>query len=524
MLTRFVGSAEPVNENQFFALLRQCADKPALGALLDALAKPAAVREPFELASAVEAALAAPALVHDAEATQLFAARLAAVNYPATRASLTYLLGWRDDAPALNRLLGADPAPKVRAAAAVALRNCKTPPDFAALWRAAKNDPDGAVRAQAYQTLDRFGQLHTADDFLAASRAQTEAASIGRFLGRWLRAEKSTDDEKAETLTRIAERSGSAEASGALSEIVRTLEPPPRALVALAVSPPPPAATMGAPWPGARAAAMRPLPVPAVEPPESGLQKALYLRRARITNAALAQFAASRDMREDAARGAIQCALAVNRCGKGGCVALGQILGATDRLDGPLALEASHDVSTTVGAPYFAHRRRQYGIAFAVALLVAALTVLTGFVRRGARTFAIGVAWLLVLVPAAMLQFSSGSMMDAMVWPPLRLWPATALGSVAATLLVAEAVTLALGRRWLVPGALLVGEAAWWLIPALLDAWGISLAMQHYSPDENWLPFMLALVMAVGAPLLTLALSGAAWGVQRMVLAGAPER
>ncbi len=85
-------------------------------------------------------------------------------------------------------------------------------------------------------------------------------------------------------------------------------------------------------------------------------------------------------------------------------------------------------------------------------------------------------------------------------------------GSVAVTLLVAVGATLALVRQpgWLTLTALVAGEAAWWLVAGLLEAYGITLTMQHYSQDENWLSFMLALVMTVAAPALTLAISATA--------------
>jgi hypothetical protein len=72
--------------------------------------------------------------------------------------------------------------------------------------------------------------------------------------------------------------------------------------------------------------------------------------------------------------------------------------------------------------------------------------------------------------------------------------------------------------EWLVPTALILGEVGWWVVLSLLAACGLTLKMQHYSRDEDWLPFMLAIAMMVGAPLLTLAISSAAWRVQRTVL------
>lgn len=521
-LPQFIAGGERFNDNPLFSLLSQCADKTALSVLLDALTQPVSAREPLELAAAVEAALHSPELAGDTSATQLIVDRFGAVRDAAARASLSYLLGPRDAAPALNRILSDDPAPDVRMAAAVSLRNCKTPPDFAALWRAAKTDPDNKVRAQAYQTLDRFGQLHTADEFLAASRAQTDAASTGRFLRRWLKAVKAPAEESAETLTRLAEHTGSGEASGALSEIFTALQSPPAALVRMAVTPSAPPMPPGSSQAGGMAP-IQSLPMVAAKPHESELRRALYRRHERITRAAIAQFAASKNMQEDAARGAIDCALAINRCDRSQCERLGEILHTTDRLDSALALEASHDISTQVGTLYFARRYRQYAFGFLLAFLTAMAMLVAGFARSSRRLFAIGAGWVLILATAAVLQFTSGPIAGVSEWPPLRLWPATALGSIAVTLLVAVAATLVWGRKWLVLAALITGELGWWLVPSLLAVSGVTLKMQHYSRDEDWLPFMLAIFMLVGGPLLTLAVSAAAWGVQRMVLSGAPE-
>jgi hypothetical protein len=418
--------------------------------------------------------------------------------------------------------LSSDPDPYVRAAAAVSLRNCKTAPDFSALWRAAKLDLDPHVRAEAYQTLDRWGQVRTADELLAASRAQTDATSTGRFLRRRLEAKKVPEEETAETLARLAEHTGSSEASGALSGIFTALQSPPAGPVTLSVPPPAPPLPSGL-SPSTRMALIQSLPMTVAKPGESELQRALYRRHDRITRAAIAQFAASKDMQEDAARIAINSALAVNRCDRSGCERLDEILRATDRMDRPLALEASHDISNQVGALYFARRYRQYALRFSLAFLIIVAMLIAGFARRSGELFAIGAGWLLILAPAAALQFSSGPIMGVSVWPPPGQWPATALGSVTATLVVAVAVTLAWGRKWRVLAALIAGEVTWWLALSLFAAYGLTLTMQHYSNDEDWLPFILAVVMPVGAPMLTLVVSATAWNVQRMLLSGTGE-
>jgi hypothetical protein len=410
LLPRFLAAPEPYNDNPLFSALSQCGDTTALSALLDALARPNPAREPLGITSAIEAALRSPELARDAAATQLIVDRFGALHDPGARASLSYLLGMRDAAPALNRILSGDPAPYVRAAAAVSLHNCKTAPDFAALWRAAKLDPDRHVRAEAYQTLDRFGQVRTADELLAASRAQTDATSTGRFLRGWLKANKLPEEETAETLARLAEHTGSGEASGALSGIFIALESPPEGLVTMSVTPPAPPMSSGPP-PATRMALIQSLPMAVAKPDENELQRALYRRRERLTRAAIAQFAASKDMQEDTARIAISSALAVNRCDRSGCERLDEILRATDRMAPPLALEVSHDISNQVGALYFARRYGQYALGFSLALLIAVAMLIVGFARGSGRLFAIGAGWLLILAPAAALQFTSGPIM-----------------------------------------------------------------------------------------------------------------
>src|SRR5260370_7336031 len=240
------------------------------------------------------------------------------------------------------------------------------------------------------------------------------------------------------------------------------------------------------------------------EPEDTELQRALYRRSERITRAALAQFAASKNLPEDAARIAIDCALVVNRCDQSGCEHLNNILRATDRMRAPLALEASHDVSTQVGSLYFAYRYRQYVILFSLASFVAVAALVAGFVRRRERTFAVGAGLLLMVAATAALQLTSGPIWGVSVWPPPYLWPATALGSIAATLVVAVPVTLACGRKRLVPAALIAGEIGWWFVPSLLAAAGLTLRMQHSSSDEHWLPFLLAIFLLVGGPIIVL--------------------
>jgi hypothetical protein len=519
MLARLLASGDPFNDNPLFSLLSRCADRTDLSAMLEALARPPAGREPLEIEGAIEAALRSPALTSDV-AKQLIVDHFQAVRDSGARASLSYLLGRRSAVDALNRILRDDPDPYVRAAAVVSLRDCKTPPAFATLWRAAKSDPDSYVRAQAYQTLGRFGQLRTRDDLLAASRNQTDAGSVGRFLGRWLKAGETPEDQTAETFTSLAEHTGSSEASGALSEIFRMLQPAPKAPVVMTVRPPPlPLPISPGPSQATVMAPIQSIPIAsAAQPEDTELQRALYRRSERITRAALAQFAASKNLREDAARVAIDCALVVNRCDQSGCEHLNNILRATDRMRAPLALEASHDVSTQVGSFYFAYRYRQYVILFSLASLVAVAAVVAGFVRRRERTFATGAGLLLMVAATAAFQLTSGPIWGVSVWPPPYLWPATALGSIAATLVVAVPVTLACWRKRMIPAALIAGEIGWWFVPSLLAAAGLTLRMQHYSTDEDWLPFLLMILMLVGGPILTLMFSAAAWGIEHIVL------
>ena len=79
------------------------------------------------------------------------------------------------------------------------------------------------------------------------------------------------------------------------------------------------------------------------------------------------------------------------------------------------------------------------------------------------------------------------------------------------------------GWKSRVLAGLIAGEITWWLVLSLFSAYGLTLTMQHYSNDEDWLPFILAFVMPVGAPMLTLVVSATAWNVQRMLLPGTVE-
>ncbi len=83
---------------------------------------------------------------------------------------------------------------------------------------------------------------------------------------------------------------------------------------------------------------------------------------------------------------------------------------------------------------------------------------------------------------------------------------------------MAASVSVAGDRKRLVPAALIAGEIGWWFVPSLLAAAGLTLRMQHYSSDEDWLPFLLAIFMLVGGPILTLTFSAAAWGIEHIVL------
>ncbi len=139
-------------------------------------------------------------------------------------------------------------------------------------------------------------------DLLAASRTQTDAGSTGRFLGRWLKTGETPEDQTAETFTRLAEHTGSSKASGALSEIFRTLQSAPKAPVVMTMRPPLPIPISPGPSQATVMAPLPSIPIAPAEPEDTELQRALYRRSERITRAALAQFAASKNLQEDAAR------------------------------------------------------------------------------------------------------------------------------------------------------------------------------------------------------------------------------
>jgi len=72
---------------------------------------------------------------------------------------------------------------------------------------------------------------------------------------------------------------------------------------------------------------------------------------------------------------------------------LNDILHATDHFEPALALEASHDILSKDGAPYFVRRSHQYALASAIALLADAATLIAGLVLRRRRLLAIGVVY-----------------------------------------------------------------------------------------------------------------------------------
>src|SRR5260370_8874554 len=87
-------------------------------------------------------------------------------------------------------------------------------------------------------------------------------------------------------------------------------------------------------------APIKSIPIAPADPEDTELQRALYRRSERITRAGLAQFAASKNLQEDAARIAIDCALAVNRCDQSHCEHLTNLFRSTYRMHCPRPLPA----------------------------------------------------------------------------------------------------------------------------------------------------------------------------------------
>jgi len=241
------------------------------------------------------------------------------------------------------------------------------------------------------------------------------------------------------------------------------------------------------------------------------MRKALMPQRAVIARAALGRFAASAALDEDAARIAFVAFAAASGCDAGGqCPDVGRILTAIDRLPAPLATEASAMLAAIPSSGYVNQRWRQYLAALTVAVAILLVALAVSFVLGWRGLTAATIAGICALGLGAVLQFYAAGT-TALSWPPLKVWPATFIGVVALTTLIAALIGLAAGRglrRAL--AAIVAAEVLWWVVPEALTATGVAVRMQHYRVTDDIVVMIAPIAGAFAVPFAAWATAGLA--------------
>ena len=469
------------SNNRYFDFLAVCGDRPSLDKLLTALTNHTSSRRPVEIAAGIEAVLSAPAMKKNSEATDALAAAMPSIADPGVRIGMTRIFAERGNVGPLLAMLKSDRDPQVRAAAADALAASDASFDPATLFAAGRGDRDPNVRARAWVALRALNQLHSPSELREALNAQDEVVETVRMFEAWVRAESTPSATIwADRLLAMAQSGTVNEATGALATIAALLDP--------------------------RQAAG--------DDASATMSLALAPKRTEIKRAALARFAQFVAHHDDGARVAFAAVAAASGCaedgdadGSRGCGATPEILAATDRLPGPSAAKASAMLAGIARTDYVAYRRRQYLVALAAiaALLVAAGIVAARWFRGRvyATTFAIAIP---LAIGAALQFFAAGG--APIAWPPLKLWPAGFVGDVTLTTMLAVLASLALPPgRWRQLTAMLVAEAAWWILPIAFTAAGVPLAIAEYA-GSNAATVVAPIAGAAAAPLAAWACAG----------------
>jgi len=488
---------------RYFDFFRACGDLPTLAELIDALTLPHRGREPIELAAAVAATLNSATLAHNPEATAMLARAIPAMPDPRDRAMLAHSLAAHGATVPLTGLLEHDPSAEVRAVAAQSLGECAAPFDPAGLFAAARSDPAAGVRAESWLALTRHKLVKAPADLLAALNAQRDTAAIVQIFDAWMTAVRPLSPSAyASRLLELTQSGTVNEAVGALNVIPSLLS-----------------AGQAGTLPPITGGEAGPLVAPlAAEDGVAQMHVLLASHRGDIANAALKRFAESAALDEGAARIVFVAFAAARGCGPGGqCPNAVQILDEIDRLPAPLATEASAMLAAIPSSGYVNHRRREYMVALAAAaaILIAALAASFAWKRRG--LMAASIAGMCALALGAALQlFGAGT--TALSWPPLKVWPATFIGVVTLTTIMAALIGLAVGRRLrraLV--TIVVAEALWWILPDALAAAGIAVRMQHYRMTDDIVVMIAPIAGAFAVPFAAWATAGLA-----AALAGLP--
>lgn len=148
-----------------------------------------------------------------------------------------------------------------------------------------------------------------------------------------------------------------------------------------------------------------------------------------------------------------------------------------------------------------ARRRREYATAFAISAAILAFAIAIAIALRHRPAAAAGIAALAALGIGTLLQFTASRGLPMFLWPPPHLW----LGTFAANFMLAV-MFAAVGGTMLRPGirrvmgSIVLAEVAWWGVPALAGAAGLTLSIARQRMDVDWLVFVGTAVGAVAAP------------------------
>jgi len=148
-----------------------------------------------------------------------------------------------------------------------------------------------------------------------------------------------------------------------------------------------------------------------------------------------------------------------------------------------------------------AHRRHEYAAAFVIAAGILLIAIVMTLIYRNPGAAAAAIAALAALGIGALLQFTTSKGLPMLLWPPPHLW----LGTFAADFSLAV-MFAAVGGTMMRPGlrrvlgAIVIAEIAWWGIPALAGAAGLTLSIVRHPMSTDWLVFLGTAVGAVAAP------------------------
>jgi hypothetical protein len=161
----------------------------------------------------------------------------------------------------------------------------------------------------------------------------------------------------------------------------------------------------------------------------------------------------------------------------------------------------SSGVDATPSDEDIAGRRREYARAFAISAVILVIAIVIALVLRHRPAAAAGIAALAALGIGTLLQFTASKGLPMLLWPPPHLW----LGTFAANFMLAV-MFAAVGGTMLRPGirrvmgSIVIAEIAWWGVPALAGAAGLTLSIARQRMDMDWLVFVGTAVGAVAAP------------------------